>query len=235
MDRLSLPYVLLGPLLLAAAKALRRVNLPGAGRRLAALLGAGVLAGVLWLAAFPEFAQGIAPETPIEVQRLIWGNNVEFRPLATPLRLIAFGGGGVLALLFFSLELLKAQGHWRRFWLLSYATLCAATLLAICIIHLRFAPYASAAGVVALAILASRLRDRAGLLPAGVFGTILAVAPLYAVVTDAGNARIFSCNVAAAAGWLKDERDVVLVDIDFAPEVLWRTSAMTVAAPYHRG
>ena len=235
VDRLSLPYVLLGPLLLAAAKALRRVNLPGAGRRLAALLGAGVLAGVLWLAAFPELAQGIAPETPIEVQRLIWGNNVEFRPLATPLRLIAFGGGGILALLFFSLELLKAQGDWRRFWLLSYATLCAATLLAICIIHLRFAPYASAAGVVALAILASRLRDRAGLLPAGVFGTILAVAPLYAAVTDAGNARIFSCNVAAAAGWLKDERDVVLVDIDFAPELLWRTSAMTVAAPYHRG
>jgi hypothetical protein len=110
VDRLSLPYVLLGPLLLAAAKALRRVNLPGAGRRLAALLGAGVLAGVLWLAAFPELAQGIAPETPIEVQRLIWGNNVEYRPLATPLRLIAFGGGGILALLFFSLELLKAQG-----------------------------------------------------------------------------------------------------------------------------
>jgi hypothetical protein len=27
----------------------------------------------------------------------------------------------------------------------------------------------------------------------------------------------------------------VLVDIDFAPELLWRTSAMTVAAPYHRG
>jgi hypothetical protein len=235
VDRLSLPYVLLGPLLLAAAKALRRVNLPGAGRRLAALLGAGVLAGVLWLAAFPELAQGIAPETPIEVQRLIWGNNVEFRPLATPLRVIAFGGGGMLALLFFSLELLKAQGDWRRFWLLSYATLCAATLLAICIIHLRFAPYASAAGVVGLAILASRLRDRAGLLPAAVFGTILAVAPLYAAVTDAGNARISSCNVAAAAGWLKDERDVVLVDIDFAPELLWRTSAMTVAAPYHRG
>jgi hypothetical protein len=31
------------------------------------------------------------------------------------LRLIAFGGGGILALLFFSLELLKAQGDWRRF------------------------------------------------------------------------------------------------------------------------
>jgi hypothetical protein len=176
------------------------------------------------------------PRDPyIEVQRLIWGNNVEFRPLATPSRLIAFGGGGILALLFFSLELLKAQGDWRRFWLLSYATLCAATLLAICIIHLRFAPSASAAGVVALAILASRLRDRAGLLPAGVFGTILAVAPLYAAVTDAGDERIFSCNVAAAAGWLRDERDVVLVDIDFAPELLWRTNAMTVAAPYHRG
>jgi hypothetical protein len=235
VDRLSLPYVLLGPLLLAAAKALRRVNLPGAGRRLAALFGAGVLAGVLWLAAFPELAQGIAPDTPVEVQRLIWGNNVEFHPLVTPLRLIAFGGGGILALLFFSLELLRAQGDWRRFWLLSYATLCAATLLAICIIHLRFAPYASAAGAVALAILASHLRNRAGLLPAAVFGMILAVAPLYAAVTDADNARIFSCNVAAAAGWLKDERDVVLVDIDFAPELLWRTSAMTVAAPYHRG
>jgi hypothetical protein len=80
VDRLSLPYVLLGPLLLAAAKALRRVSPPGAGRRFAALLCAGLLAGVLWLAAFPELAQGIAPETPVEVQRLFWGNNVEFHP-----------------------------------------------------------------------------------------------------------------------------------------------------------
>jgi hypothetical protein len=103
------------------------------------------------------------------------------------------------------------------------------------IVHLRFAPYASAAGAVALAVLASRLRNRAGLLPAAVFGTILAVAPLYAAETDAGDAQTASCHVAAAAMWLKDERDVVFVDIEFAPELLWRTNAMTVATLYHRG
>ncbi len=178
---------------------------------------------------------GSPPGTLAEVQRLIWGNNVEFHPLDTPLRLIAFGGGGILSLLFFSLELLKVRRDRRRFWLLSYATLCAATLLAISIIHIRFAPYASAAGAVALAIKVSHLRNRAGVLPAAVFGTILAVPPIYAAATDAGDARILSCHVAAAARWLKDERDVVLVDIDLAPELLWRTNAMTVATLYHRG
>ncbi|MGH8277907.1 MAG: hypothetical protein ACRETH_14555, partial [Steroidobacteraceae bacterium] len=235
VDRLSLPYVFLGSLLLAAAKALRRVSLPGAGRRLAALLAAGLLAGVRWLAAFPELARGIAPGTPAEVQRLIWGNNPELQTIHTAKRLIGWGGGGILSLLFFSLELLKAQGDKRKFWLLSYATVCAATLLAISIIHIRFAPYAEAAGAVALAIGASHLRNRAGAVPAALFGTILAVAPIYAAATDAGDARLLSCRVAEAARWLKDERDVVYVDIDFAPELLWRTRAMTVGTLYHRG
>ncbi|MGH6812681.1 MAG: hypothetical protein ACREDM_10150 [Methylocella sp.] len=235
VDRLSLPYVLVGPLLLAAAKALRRFSLPSAGRRIAALLGAGLLTGVLWLAAFPELTRGIAPGTSAEVQRLIWGNNHELQPVHTGRRLIGWGGGGILSLVFFSLELLKARRDWRRFWLLSYATLCAATLLAISIIHIRFAPYASAAGAVALAILTSHLRSRAGLLPAAVVGMVLAVAPFYAAATDAGDARILSCNVAEAARWLKDERGVVFVDIGVAPELLWRTRAMTVATPYHRG
>ncbi|MGH6844651.1 MAG: hypothetical protein ACRECU_08010, partial [Methylocella sp.] len=235
VDRLSLPYVLLGPLLLAAAKALRRVRLPSAGRRLTASLAAGLLAAVLWLAAFPELAGGIAPETSAEVQRFIWGNNTELQPIHTARRLIAWGGGGILSLLFFSLELLKVHRDWRRFWLLSYATFCAATLLAISIIHIRFTPYAAAAGAVALAILASHLRNRAGLLPAAVFATFFAVAPFYAAATDAGDPQALSCQVAEAARWLKDEREVVLVDIGFAPELLWRTRAMTVATLYHRG
>jgi len=119
VDRLSLPYVPLGFFLLAAAKALRRVSLPGAGRRLAALLSAGFLTGILWLVAFPELARGIAPMTPAEVQRLVWGNNMELQPLDTPLRLIAFGGGGILSLLLFLLDLLKVRRDRREFWLLS--------------------------------------------------------------------------------------------------------------------
>ncbi|MGH6796623.1 MAG: hypothetical protein ACREDD_08565 [Methylocella sp.] len=234
-DRLSLPYVLLGPLLLAAAKVLRCISLPGAGRRLAALLAAGLLTGMLWLAAFPEIAQGIAPGTPAEVQRLIWDNNPELQPIRQARRLIGWGAGGILCLLVFLLEFSKVRRDWRSFWLLSYATFCAATLLAISVIHIRFTPYASAAGAVALAILASHLRNRAGLLPAMIFATILAVAPFYAAATETVGAQIFSCHVAEAAKWLKNEREVVYVDIDVAPELLWRTRAMTVGTLYHRG
>ncbi|MGH6837601.1 MAG: hypothetical protein ACREDT_02130 [Methylocella sp.] len=235
VDRLSLPYVLLGPALLAAAKALARFSLPGAGGRLAAVLGVGLLTLVLWLAVFPELARGIAPGTPAEVQRLIWDNNPELQPIETARRLIGWGGGGTLCLLFFSLELLNVRHDRRRFWLHSYATFCAATLLAMSLIHIRFAPYASAAGAAALAIQISHLRNRAGSLPVLVFGTILAVAPFYAAATEAAAARIFSCRVTPAARWLEDERDVVFVDIEFAPELLWRTRAMTVGTLYHRG
>ena len=235
VDRLSLPYVLLGPALLGAAKALARFSLPGAGGRLAAVLGVGLLTLVLWLAAFPELARGIAPGTPAEVQRLIWDNNPELQPIGTARRLIGWGGGGILCLLFFSLELLNVRHDRRRFWLLSYATFCAATLLAISLIHIRFTPYASAAGAAALAILVSRLRNRAGSVPVLAFGTILAVAPFYAAATEAAAAQIFSCRVTPAARWLEDERDVVFVNIEFAPELLWRTRAKTVGTLYHRG
>jgi hypothetical protein len=149
--------------------------------------------------------------------------------------LIGWGGGGILCLLFFSLELLNVRHDRRRFWLFSYATFCAATLLAMSLIHIRFAPYASAAGAAALAILVSHLRNRAGSLPVLVLGTILAVAPFYAAATEAAAAQIFSCRVTPAARWLEDERDVVFVDIEFAPELLWRTRALTVGTLYHRG
>lgn len=107
VDRLSLPYVLLGPALLAAAKALARFSLPGAGGRLAAVLGVGLLTLVLWLAAFPELARGIAPGTPAEVQRLIWDNNPELQPIGTARRLIGWGGGGILLLALFLAGTLK--------------------------------------------------------------------------------------------------------------------------------
>ncbi|MGQ0444025.1 MAG: hypothetical protein ACT4O2_02585, partial [Beijerinckiaceae bacterium] len=235
VDRLSLPYILLGPALLAGAKALARFSLPGAGGRLAAALGAGLLILAVWLAAFPELLRGIAPGTPAEVQRLIWNNNPELQPIGTARRLIGWGGGGILCLLFFSLELLNVRHDRRRFWLLSYATFCAATLLAISLIYIRFAPYSSAAGAAALALLASRLRNRAGPLPVLVLGTILAVAPFYAAATEAAAGPVFACRITPAARWLEDERGVVFVDIDIAPELLWRTRAMTVGTLYHRG
>jgi hypothetical protein len=241
VDRLSLPYIVFAALLVAATCLLERFKLPASGLRLAAIGVAGLAFGGVWLALFPQFLHGIAPDTPPEVMRLVWSNIEELQPVDTPLRLVMFAFGGVVSVIVLSLELILFRGDRRERDLLLYSVLCAVALLALSVSYVRFCAYGAALGAVAIAILASRVRATGREMAAAGLGALLAVIPMqavlanYIVTSEPRGETIKQCPTWEAAEWLKDEHGVVFAETNIAPELLWRTPAMTVASNYHRG
>jgi hypothetical protein len=238
IDRLSLPFVVGALLLGVALQPLSRLRSPGIAARMAALLAAGAAAFGVWLALFPQLIHGVLPATSPAVWEYLWQRDNAARQLASPGFDLAFGFGGIAALALLAVELGGAGHDRRRFWLLCYAGLCTAALPALLLVHLRFAVYGAAAGVAAVAIAASRLRQALGAPAAALSGSLLAIVPAIGLAADALQPQApapHGCRIAEAAGWLAGEPGVVLADPRSGPELLWRTPVMTVATPYHRG
>jgi hypothetical protein len=136
-----------------------------------------------------------------------------------------------------------------RSWMLGYTAVCLLALLAIGVAHVRFAAYPEAAGAIAvpvaltLASVATANWHQIGQSFARLAAILLFIQVPYfpelpALMSSARAAptvELPSCTTSGAAPLLASHPgEVVLTDVNDTPEILYRTSAVTVGSLYHR-
>ncbi len=234
-DRISLPFVLLS----LGAAVVAGVARCGLGR--VATLAAGGSAAGLWLWVFPQVLHGTAGLMSAAEAQAFFGPIEEMQPIKTMETAIACLPGGLLALV----GLVAFARRRRPAALILYAAACTAGMLALAVLHVRFAAYPAIAGALMLPVVLSAI-DRSAL-PAllqslgriaclgGLIGSP-ALAPLTAVAADkAGAAAAKGCKLDGAVALLESHPGaVVLADVNDGPDLLYRTQVVIVGSLYHR-
>ncbi len=137
----------------------------------------------------------------------------------------------------------------RRSWLLAYATVAIIALLALAVLHRRFAAYQACAGAAAVPVAVTLIsRHLANSRPPWAVLARLSLllfvytAPLAAwrfastAAADPVPTVASTCNVAQAARFLASYGgQVVLAYVNITPELLYRTNVRTVGSLCHRG
>jgi len=239
-DRLSLPFVELGLLMLAIALLASRFapRLQGSWPP-AILAGAIVIIGLSpWAVLHPELLRGPSGIFSEASQARVWKFISEMRPLNS--LQLAFGLGVFpTAALIVTIALML----WRR---ISPLAVLVAGMVTIVIVfawlHLRFAVYLHLAAATAIGVVlgAALLRLPAGrprriaALAAMFFG----VAPFVAMAIVPRDEKIEArgaCSIQKAAAALDSQAGrVVLTELNYAPALIYFTRAIAVAGPYHR-
>ncbi len=238
-DRLSVVFVALGIALLLIGAALWRLErVKSFPLRRAAGIAVAVAVFAAWLALFPKILLGPYGLMSPADAKLFFGQIEEMQPAAPDVTSFAFLWPGMLALVIAAVRALQSR-DWR--WWYVFACLCLACVLGVK--FLRFAPVASAAAAILVAIAATRVSvrfaDRQGLAAAGriLLLALLLLAPRLPALAQAHqpavgpscDLRSFAPSLDVAAG------KVVLADVNETPELLWRTKILTVGSLYHHG
>ena len=262
-DRLSIVHLTLAGLLVGfwslTAAIGRRVGAHWARRLAAGLTGAAATAAILALV-HPSFYAG--PLAAVDPRLYaIWLDHVtEMKPAWPASRdgvslFVTFLGPTLVALPYLAWRLSVAENddERRTWWLLAA---CYGALLPAALVHVRFTPYVE---IVSAIVLADALRwlfartepmgamlARVGMRGGGIIGVVLAPMALGpALAADASGAGSGGasghCPVAAIARHLNDPARglgatprTILLTIDHAPELLYRTRHRVIGTPYHR-
>ncbi len=237
LDGISLTFVLLAAVMAAIGWCLTRME----AHRLRAMVVA--IAGLLaWVALFPTVLRG--PDAVGTDADVLMAGVEEMLPVDGAGQGITLLGGGLLALGF------CAAMAWRhRSWAWAYGAAVVVFLLAVGLLHIRFAIYATLAGAAVLPVLLSwittRLADRPMPQMLGRVG-LLAVALLSTRADAIGQPHLASTLPPPGAAPLGCGMDglpalltpyagaVVLSEINDVPALLYRAPVRTVASLYHR-
>lgn len=249
IDRLSVVYVVLGAAVGLAGWALwgvDRMRLSPVRRAALGMMAA--LAGLAaWLVVFPNVLRGPDGMMDPETTRAIFGDIQEMQPIRTLTEGAVFLlDGGVAALL---LAWLAANARPRpvaAMW--GYATLCTLAMLVLGMQHVRFATYATVVAAAALPVALSECNRRLAARPGA---QAIARVSLLAVVMLANRADAARPLFETSTASLVDAADdcpvdglgpmlapfagqVVLTNVNQAPELLYRTGIKTVGSLYTR-
>ncbi len=240
IDRLSVVYAVLGLALLLIGAGLWRLERVKSisVRRAAGLAVAGVVFAA-WLALFPKILLGpYGLMSPVDA-KLFFGQIEEMQPAAPDVTSFAFLWPGTLALLVAAVRGVQSR-DWR--WWYVFACVCVVFLLGVR--FLRFAPVASAAAAILVAIAMTRVSvrfvDRPGLAAAGriLLLFLLLLAPRLPALAQAHRPAAAgpSCDLQGIVPALNIAAGkVVLADVNETPELLWRSNVLTVGSLYHLG
>lgn len=259
-DRLSIVYVAFGVLILAGVAIMGEFDRrrPRAGTM--SLLLAGGLCGAAALAAwwglYPNILRDpmrvIDPEIGALLHRVIQ----EHGSGLTPERFPAFLGGTVLALAYLAWRRRSLRLASRR-WAWVFVALCVAVYGALSAVWLRWNVYAGIFPCVVLGEMIQRLVERVQASGAPRFrrealaALIVAAVIVGPMAATAGAARLFGSTAAdtkarrqeCRAAFLADVLDrppwsdrprIVLIGVDYGPELLYRTRHGVVGTLYHR-
>ena len=250
-DKISIVHLTLAVLAAAGWAALGAMHRAGAARRAAAAGAIALAALAVETALFPRVLAGPAADVDAAVIAAHLGATLEMRPLwptdAATLRDFLFGNGWALLGIAGALPRLAAGPRRAGFAPLLFVVLAAGSYAVLGCLHARFTMFA---GLLAAPLVADLLmRVRAGLADA-LIGRAAATALLLLGPGLAG------LGVAALAGRSSFEREVatvrgtcavrdalpalgrpptvVIANLNFGPELLWRTPHGVLGTPFHR-
>lgn len=245
-DRISILFAVLAGAMAATGGAIVAIHAAwnATTARLLASGTCGLLACVGWIMLFPDLTDALSQGATDVDTRAMWGHINEMKPVNTfesTLRHLLTGILACVALIFCAIE--------RRSVVLGYVVLCAAALVVLGAMHVRFAAYPGALGAVMLPIIIAILDRRMAARPAATqslvrVGTIC----LFVLVPFASGLPSVSksaqatptqgaatCSVSELGGMLAPYAgQVVLTNVNDSPELLHRTGILTVGSLYHR-
>jgi hypothetical protein len=239
-DRLSVVFAALGlGLLLIGAGLWRLERVKTVLHRRAAGAAVAVLVFAAWLALFPKILLGPYGLMSPADAKLFFGQIEEMQPALPDVTSFAFLWPGMLAL---GVAVLRAvQSRDWRWW---YVVGCLCVVFVLGVRFLRFAPAASAAAAILVAVAMTRVSvrfvDNPGLAATGriLLLVLLLLVPRLPALAQAHKAAVagpgcdlqsFVPDLNAAAG------KIVLADVNETPELLWRSNILTVGSLYHHG
>jgi hypothetical protein len=245
LDRISIAWLTFAVLATAAAYGFHLLNrLPfSASRRATAGLALAILAACIWLATFPAILSG--PEGILNGPRTgAFVGIAEMQPIRSFADMALY-----LLIGLFGMTVAAALAISRRSWLFAYAAAAIVALLALAVLHRRFATYQACAGAaalpVAVTLISRRLANsRPQWAPLARLSLLLLVytAPLVAwrfastAEADPVSTVTSTCSMAQAAILLGPyDGQVVLADVNMTPALLYWTNVRTVGSLYHRG
>jgi hypothetical protein len=223
-DRISVIFVTLaaGMALCGGAAA------AGLPRIAVAAFGAGLAA--LWLGAFPVVLRGTYGVLPPDVAHQFLDGINEMKPIHS-----AGVAADNLGLAAIGTAALAVIGLWRRARVVLYAAACGAAAILAGMEHVRFSAYAAVFGAALLPIGLTFLgssRWRPAVLLLGLAGPHLsgAIAP-----SSAATPHPKICRMTGVDGLLAPYAgQVVMANVNYTPDLLWRTGVLTVGSLYHR-
>ena len=253
-DRMSLPHVVLG---LAAAGTWIAITLlaermDGAPRRAAAGIGAALLFGLGAVALFPDLLGGPVVDVPDELLDRWLATVRELTPtlevegVATAIAILLIPVAGLAAAGWLAW---KSSDRFRDAWLAVAVFTGVGAVMALTAV--RFAVFPQMFGAIGVGCVCGLIIDRAQARPpAARMATIVAVVLLgaggYLIPIALGTGAEsdsevagegFDCattNVATMAADLVPDGEILMTGIRLGPEILFRSGADVVAAPYHR-
>jgi hypothetical protein len=245
-DRISILFAVLAGAMAATGGAIVAIHSAWTATtaRLLASATFGLLACLGWIMLFPDLTDGLSQGAADVDTRAMWSHINEMKPVTTfesMLRHLLTGILACAALIFCAIE--------RRSLVLLYVVCCAGGLLVLGALHVRFAAYPGALGAVMVPIIIAILDRRMAARPAATqsltrVGTIclFVLVPFASglpTLSKAAQAKpaptAASCAVSELGGMLAPYAgQVVLTNVNDAPELLHRTGILTVGSLYHR-
>jgi hypothetical protein len=233
IDRVSVVWVALAGVCAAigTVTALCDRIRPRPAIRILAGLGAALLGLGGWLLAFPMVAKGPQGLMPPDIAAAFFDNLSEMQPIASLKDAATYLTPGILGLA------VAVWLAWRtRAVLAAYGVLCAAVLVVLAIMHLRFSTYPALLGAAMLPV-GLTLAGEHVVLRLTMLGAFLLVPPVSAALGAAqGVAREGpGCRMSQAAALLAPyDGVVVMADPNLTPDLLYNTGVQTVGSLYHR-
>lgn len=248
IDRLSVVYVILALLLLIGGVALWRLERLKIAR-LRRVWGVGLMCGLLlvWVAAFPQVAEGPYGIMDAAAQKMFFGAMLELQPLSRPGDLLQFLLPGAVAVVYAAFKAVFSARLLGR-WLWGWACICGALALILGKMFLLFvefpAGFAAALLPVALSDASYHFRTaplRAMLTRVSLIFLVLLLPDLPALAqighpAAAASKEYPSCALSRIGALLRPSAgQVVLANAAVSPELLWRSAVKTTGSLYQHG
>ena len=249
IDRLSIVYLLLAAITCAIGWTLwglDRAGVPSAQRVGVAAVAAAVGLGI-WFVLFPAVLRGPGGLVNAEANRIFSRGIQEMQPVASLAQAVGFlldGEVAMLLLLWFALS--------RRSLLWAYSALCVGVMLVLGLKYLRFSTYPAAAAAVTLPVILTECTRLLALRPPIVQAAARIAVIALMILTHPASLGLGEADATdwAASRWPAGVPDcrvdklgpmlapyagqVVLTNVDDAPELLYRTGILIVGSLYLR-
>lgn len=253
IDRLSVVYLVLASALCGLGWSLWIIE-RRAGPHRRRLFGTAAALGWLsaWIALFPAVIRGPGGLMSPEDAAAFFSQIVEMQPVTDWASGVNSLATGVLACLVASVLEWRDRANPERMGLWAYAVLCGVVLVALGVLHVRFAIYPAVAGALMAPVAVGRLArwhqqasgNWAVVARHAVLGCFLVLPAMPRWLGNGSAARDAarhdalnpSCSL-AQLGHLLDKYagQTVLANVNDTPELLYRTRLHTVGSLYHRG
>lgn len=250
LDRISLVHFVVAVLAFAFWRMLPLVALAKLGR-FGQALGAGAVAGLLLWFAVPSFVAGPFGDVPPELWGAWLSKVAELQPIwpfaDNPTRAVYLLAGPLIGLLLV-LAAVRTDAARRGRWVILAVALVGFIVMGT--VQTRFVAYAQMLASVGWGWLAATLvarvgstrsvktsLRRVGAMLVGVAGFLVPVVAVTLLPAEASQPGVAeSCELRDLVGVIDSRGDapIVLAHVDWGPEILYRTDAQVLAAPYHR-